>query len=416
MSRESSANTMEAAIPSAASPGRIVEMPPSVAGAQHPAPAKPITLCHFSTAHRDLKSRTFHRQCLPLAEGGFQVKYVSPAGIFGLRDGVDFCPVPWRKSRWLRFLSAPTLLRKLLRQSAHVYHFQDPELLPVAFLLKWVFRKKVVYDAYEDFPSMALSAGSLPKAFRPIAGRVMKAAEYLAAHSFDGVIAADALTLRRLAQAGKSRKLVFYNFPHLDFFPSPVPAPKMFDIVYRGGLSERAGTFVLLEALRLLAEQGRRPRLLLIGYFDSKRAESDLLDRIHSLGLESSVVLEGRLGHERMAAALSRARIGVSPLQDTAKFRLNIPVKIFEYWACGLPVIASDLPPIRPFFRHSLAGLLFQPEDAAALAHSIGWLLDHPEAAIRMGRRGRAAIEQRLNNSFEARKLAAFCRRIAAAT
>ena len=416
MRTESAASTVEAAIPSIASGRRTAAMPGSVAGAQHLAPAKPLTLCHFSTAHRELKSRSFHRQCLPLAEDGFRVKYVSPADILGPRDGVDFCPLRWRRNRWLRFLASPALIRKLLRQSAHIYHFQDPELLPVAFFLKLVLRKKVVYDAYEDFPSMARASGSLPSALRPIAGRIVKAAEQLAAKYFDGVITADALTLRRLARTGKSRKLVFYNFPHLDYFPPPAPAPRMFDVVYRGGLSGRAGTFVLLEALRQLAEQGHRARLLLMGYFDSKRAESDLLERIHSLRLESSVVIEGRLDHERMAAALARARIGVSPLQDTAKFRLNLPVKIFEYWACGLPVIASDLPPIRPFFQQSIAGLLFQPGDAAGLARSMGWMLDHPDAAVRMGRRGRAVVERRFNNRSEVQKLGAFYRRIAAGT
>jgi hypothetical protein len=49
-----------------------------------------ITLCHFSTAHTQLKSRSFHRQCMPLAAAGMTVRYVTPADIKGRRNGVDF--------------------------------------------------------------------------------------------------------------------------------------------------------------------------------------------------------------------------------------------------------------------------------------------------------------------------------------
>jgi glycosyltransferase involved in cell wall biosynthesis len=166
--------------------------------------------------------------------------------------------------------------------------------------------------------------------------------------------------------------------------------------------------------MRLLADRGNPARLLLIGYFDDAVFESELRQRIHDLGLSANVELRGRMEHEDMAEALSQARVGVSPLQDIPKFRLNIPVKIFEYWACGLPVVASDLPPIRPFFRNVGGGFLYQPADAAELAQSMSWLLDHPDAATRMGRNGRSAIVQRFNNHNEIHKLREFFSRVTA--
>src|SRR6202044_3461024 len=228
------------------------------------------------------------------------------------------------------------------------------------------------------------------------------------------VMTADPLTLRRLAHAGKSRKLVFFNFPNLDLFPPPRITTKKFDVVYRGGLSARAGTLVLLKAMRLLADRGKPASLLLIGYFDDAVFERELRGHICELGLSGNVELRGRLEHEDMAEALSEARVGVCPLQDIPKFRLNIPVKIFEYWACGLPVVSSDLPPIRPFFRSVGGGLLCQPADAAELARSVGSLLEDPDTAARIGQLGRLAIVQRFNNHNEVRKLREFCMRVAA--
>jgi glycosyltransferase involved in cell wall biosynthesis len=376
--------------------------------------SRPLTICHFTTAHTELKSRSFHRQMMPLAACGMNVCYLAPVKVGAHLDGVDLIALPARKGRVRRILALPALLRILLRQKADLYHFQDTELLPLAFVLKLIFRKRVVYDAYEDFPAMVAGKKSVPRLIRPIAAKIVSATERLAALAFDGLMTADPLTLRRLARVGASKKLVLYNFPNLDLFPAPVFRPKQFDIVYRGGLSERAGTYVLLDAMRLLAAQGRRTRLLLLGYFDNSIAEKEVRDRIREFGLASSIVIRGRIDHKAMAEALSEARIGVCPLQPIPKFMRNIPVKVFEYWACTMPVIATDLPPIRPFFHHAEAGLLCTPDRADELAQGMAWLLDHPQAAARMGQRGRELVVQRLNNSREIHKLRRFCTEIAA--
>jgi glycosyltransferase involved in cell wall biosynthesis len=372
-------------------------------------------LCHFTALHTELKSRSYYMQFMPLAAGGTKVRYVSPAGIRGRHHRVDFVALPKRRG-WLRHLLAiPSLLNVLRKQRAGLYHFQDLELLPAALLLKLLFRKRVVFDCYEDFPSMALTMRNTPPLLRPVAASIVAAAVRLAAHTFDGLMTADPLTLRKMARSGRCHKITFYNFPNLDVFPPPAADPaKDFDIVYRGGLSERAGTWVLLDAMRLVTLRGLAARLLLIGYCDDAKVEAALRERIRGLGLSAHVELMKRIPHDKMAQTLSRARIGISPLQDIPKFRINIPVKVFEYWACGLPVIASDLPPIRPFFKNVNGGLLFQPAAASALAHSIGWMLEHPEISARMGQNGRDAVVHRFNHHRELQKLRRFFALIAA--
>lgn len=372
-----------------------------------------MTFCHFSTVHAELKSRSFHRICLPLARDGAHIAYISPAKANRV-ERIDFVRLPQRGSRFQRMFSNWTVLRHLLRTEADIYHFQDPELLPLALALKLLFGKRVIYDAYEDFPSMMREGSSIPLPLRRVGGRLVALAERLAAQVLDGIVTADPFTLRRVARIGRSRKLVFPNFPNLDLFPPPSSCPKPFDLVYRGGLSERAGTYDLLYALRLLKSRSRELRLLLIGYVDTPSDEAALRERIRRLGLAANVEIRGRIPHEEMATVLAQARIGICPLRLTPKFSLNVPVKVFEYWACGLPVVASDLPPIRPYFRPTAAGLLFKPADADALARSIEWLLDHSRAADVMGRKGRAAVVARFNNSAEIRRFEAYLARITA--
>lgn len=370
-------------------------------------PIRPIRICHFTTAHRSLKSRSFHRQCLPLSQAGADVRYVTPTT--KADDDISFVSVPCPKGRFRRALANPNLFRALIRQDADLYHFQDPELLPLALALKIAFGKRMIYDAYEDFPSMVRASLRIPRPLRQFAGKMTEALESLAARCFDGITTADPLTMRRFSRIGKSRKLVFHNFPNLDFFPAPRAAAKRFDVVYRGGISERAGTLVLLDAVRILVTHSRSPRLLLLGYFDNPAAEQNIRNCIRDRGLESFVEIRGPIDHEEMASSLSQARIGVCPLQRVPKFLMNIPVKVFEYWACGLPVVASDLPPIRPYFHSAAAGLLFEPGNATGMAHSIEWMLDHPACAQQMGENGRVAVVQRFNNHAEIHKLERLC-------
>jgi len=123
-----------------------------VAAASAVATTRPLTICHFTVAHTQLKSRSFHRELLPLAAAGVNIRYIAPMDSCAPRNGVHFVPLPRRRSRLARVLTAIGLLRLLLRQEASLYFFQDPELLPTAFALKLLFRKRVVYDAYRISP------------------------------------------------------------------------------------------------------------------------------------------------------------------------------------------------------------------------------------------------------------------------
>jgi glycosyltransferase involved in cell wall biosynthesis len=86
----------------------------------------------------------------------------------------------------------------------------------------------------------------------------------------------------------------------------------------------------------------------------------------------------------------------------------NIPVKVFESWACGLPVIATDLPPIRPFFAARGLGLLVRPGSAEELAEAIEQLLASPHRVAEFGRRARQVVVERYNADVEIRKLMSF--------
>jgi glycosyltransferase involved in cell wall biosynthesis len=395
-------------------PGVIAAGPATPDSARNPAPRKGVKVCHLSPIENGRDSRAYVRQALPTTSYGLSTSIVGPHGLRDSIQKVQFIPLAKSRSRALRMLRASKGVFRALRQKADIYHVHNPENIPAGLLLKLLFRKRVVYDSREDFPAMMLNKTYLSPGLRKLAQKAVFKAEQLAANYFDGFVTADAGTLRPHAKYGRSRKLVFYNLPNLEFFPKPVGGDKPFDLVYRGGLSERAGTFVLLDAVRLLADEGLRTSLLMFGYTDNDEARRSITDRIQALQLENQVTLAGRIPHDRMAATLGQARIAVSPLQDNPKFLNNIPVKVFESWACELPVVSSDLPPIRPFYHRDQYHLLVKPGEPKALARAIGDLLDRPDEILRIGKQCRQKVIERYNNAVEIRKLLFFYRKVLA--
>ncbi|MGH9818395.1 MAG: glycosyltransferase, partial [Candidatus Acidiferrales bacterium] len=243
-------------------------------------------------------------------------------------------------------------LKAALAEAADVYHFHDPELIPLALILKTLRTDKaVVYDVHEDYPSMMRDKYWLPRWVRPGAALSARLANQLAGRLLDGIVTADRGVAADFAGTAPLKTVVHYNFPPLELFRplDGAPAQPAADLVYLGGLSQRAGIFVLFDALQILAQSGIRPTARLAGYTDGDKGLAAIKLALRRHGLHEQVELHGRLAHAEVPVWLRTGRIGLVLLQAVPKFLKNIPSKMFEYWACGLPVLASDLPPVRQF-------------------------------------------------------------------
>jgi glycosyltransferase involved in cell wall biosynthesis len=83
----------------------------------------------------------------------------------------------------------------------------------------------------------------------------------------------------------------------------------------------------------------------------------------------------GSVERERVMALMQNARVLVFP----STWYECAPMTIVEAFACGLPVIASNLGSIPEFVTHGRTGLLFKPGDSEDLARQARWAFDHPE-------------------------------------
>ena len=92
-------------------------------------------------------------------------------------------------------------------------------------------------------------------------------------------------------------------------------------------------------------------------------------------------------------------------LDDDPNLRDSYPTTLFEYMALGLPVIVSDFPLWRDVVDGAGCGVCVPPGDASALADALELLAREPEAARRMGDRGREAAIARYRWETEEKKL-----------
>jgi glycosyltransferase involved in cell wall biosynthesis len=174
--------------------------------------------------------------------------------------------------------------------------------------------------------------------------------------------------------------------------PPRAPDPEQPVLLYVGQLQAWKGVQNLVRALSLLP----RVRLEIVGGIPERDPKRESLQALAvETGVAERVAWTGFLRPEQVADHLRRATVAVHPLAKSVEGRLfTSPLKVLEYMAAGLPIVASDLPSTRQILRHDETALLVPPEDPQALAAAIRRLLDSPDLAQRLGAAAYQAARQ----------------------
>ncbi len=183
-------------------------------------------------------------------------------------------------------------------------------------------------------------------------------------------------------------------------------------LLFVGILIGDRGVATAVRAMEYLKESHPEAVLVVVGDGpDRPRLEAECRSR----GLEASVAFLGWKPHELLPDYYACGAIGLLPFDDGRHIRLTLANKLFDYMAAGLPVIASDLRPMRRVVEQCESGLMVEPESPEALAQAAVRMLDDPALRRSMGEMGRRAVAERYNWQHDQRRLLdAFERRGAA--
>jgi glycosyltransferase involved in cell wall biosynthesis len=362
-----------------------------------------MRIAHVTTLHAPDDVRIFEKECATLAAAGHEVHLLAFAPPRGRLRGVVFHslgearprPGPAGLARRLR-----AAWRAAQRIRADLYHVHDPELIPVALLLR-LSRRRVVYDAHEDTPREVVAM----HLDRPLFGRALSACWTVAGWICSAAVTAVVAATPSIGSRFPARKtVVVRNFPtefESEHFVGGPHSDRPPHIVYIGGVNGIRGVREMAAAVERVRIPGTK--LVLAGTVQDPGLEPELRSE--------RIDVREWLPRDQVAALLREARVGLLVLHPVAAHVESLPIKLFEYMAAGIPVVASDFPLWRELIDG--AGLLVDPLDADAIASAVEALLRDPVTAEAMGARGRELVTSRYAWDAEARRLLALYDRLA---
>ncbi|MBT6914426.1 MAG: glycosyltransferase family 4 protein [Candidatus Marinimicrobia bacterium] len=137
---------------------------------------------------------------------------------------------------------------------------------------------------------------------------------------------------RVVLPVGVSEK--FFNKENID---------KKYDLIYSGNFSEWKGVDIVIHAIVEVKLRFPELRVLLVGAHDHQKGYFQQL--LTELNLDDTVDFHGRIPHVEIAKLLLESKIGLVPISYQEDGLLyTSPLKLYEYLASGLVVVAARVP------------------------------------------------------------------------
>jgi hypothetical protein len=358
----------------------------------------------MTSVHSAVDIRIFEKECRSLAHAGFQVTCIGSHPNDATIDHVQIKSVVRERSRLARMTRTVwRVYREAVKQDADVYHFHDPELIPVGLVLL-ARGKAVIYDIHDDLVKDIFVKPYLPVWSRQSIAWIMEKVERSACRSFSALVAVTPTIADRFRSVNR-RTVVVYNYPRtneliLDRQPQPWVSRGQ-SVAYVGGMMAIRAIREMVEAMSFLPKT-LAATLELAGPHPGGEAS---VQELSALPGWERVRYHGYLSQSNTFEILYGVRAGLVLFHPLPSHFEAMPQKLFEYMGAGLPVIASDFPLWRRILGEVGCGIFVNPQDPRAIAKAIEFVLTNPKEAEEMGSRGRAAVLEHYNWDVQAERL-----------
>ncbi len=337
-----------------------------------------MRICVITTVHspKDIRIR---KELETLRKSGHDVSFVAPEGEFPL-TGIHYIPIRRHSGRMKRFLhSSKEALRRSLEVNADVYHFHDPELIPLGFKLKRA-GKKVVYDIHEEYPSVILMKNWIPRALRRFVAKFADNYERKAVSKFDGIVVVVPDQLERFPDV--KRFAVLPNYPDVDYLESKRSSSTegVVRFVYSGSIDIDRSIVEMIQAFMLLRKDYNIELNLLGPIFDSE------LKRMISESARSCDGLNymGFMSYEEAVECVAQNDIGLMVMHRGRSKEISSPLKMFEYLTLGLPIIASDFEKWHEILDERPCALFVDPDSPEDISAKMETLIINTDLRAKM--------------------------------
>lgn len=356
-----------------------------------------MKVCHITSAHPDKDVRIFYKECTSLVKAGFDVSLVIPNAKSRIENGVNIIGVESkyssRKERMTK--TVDDVVFTALKVDAEIYHIHDPELLKKVKHIKKL-GKKVIYDAHEDLPRQILSKTWIAKPVRKIISIVTEKYENHIAKKCNAIVAATPFIRDRFLKLNP-HTIDVNNYPILDELLSDYNYEGKVEnsICYVGGITKTRGLIELVKSLG-----STDVKLVLAG-----SVEQNFQEELKKLDSWKSVDYRGFLNRNEIKNLYKNSKIGMVTLHPIINYIDSLPIKMFEYMAAGLPVIASNFPLWKSIVEDNNCGICVNPLNPNEIGNAINKILQEPTLAKEMGLNGKKLVKGKYNWKNEELKL-----------
>jgi glycosyltransferase involved in cell wall biosynthesis len=165
-------------------------------------------------------------------------------------------------------------------------------------------------------------------------------------------------------------------------------------VVFVGNIAPWQGVDILLESAFQLLPKNETLKFLIVGDGLLRRT---LVKKAEDSKWGKKIIFLGMRPYEEIPFLINIADICVAPFIGERNRKTGVsPLKIYEYMACGQPVVSSRIEGLE-FIEKEYAGELAEPDDAVSLAKALQDLLTNTDMRIEMGRRSLEIARERFS-------------------
>lgn len=347
-----------------------------------------MRICHVTSVHPATDGRIFRKECCSLAKK-YDTTLIAPNVEDRELNGVHIKGVVLPQSRIKRMISLGRVYAKMLEVNADIYHFHDPELIPLGTRIKKEKGKMVIFDSHEDVALQISEKEWIPAIIRKPLQSLYERFERRNLRRYCALISVTPSIVERLSTINPNTYMVT-NYP----IYSCQEAPREFgnNICFAGGISAQWMHEEILDAIATIDV-----RYLLAGRTD----RDDYLQRLQCKVSWNKVDYFGVIPHDKVAELMNRSIAGMVLNDYVANVGYHVGslgnTKLFENMMCGIPVIATDFDLWKAIIDTYHCGICVNPHDIPSITCAIEYLLLHPEEARQMGDNGRRAVQEKYN-------------------
>lgn len=282
----------------------------------------------LSSGH-DVADARLHRHCAALRRAGLSVEVIARGRAEDAPAGSAF------RSAAARGIAGRGVQALLLpgRARGRVVVTLDPDLIPAARLRRAFSRRRLAVDMHEDYVAL-LDDRAWAKGARGTVARIWARTAVSLSRGADLTVVAD----QHVPPVKAERRLVVRNLPDLSLLPERGGLDERPRALYVGDVRESRGLFDMLRALEFAPDW----ELDVVGPV-AARDQERLREWQATSSAAQRVRLHGRMPPEAAWRLARGAWVGMSLLHSTPAFESAIPSKIYEYMACGIPVLTSPI-------------------------------------------------------------------------